>query len=111
MNKLEYYLNLKYPFVLEQDDDGSYFIEYTDLPGCMSCGATIEEALLMGEDARKCWIESAIRDGDFIPEPKVDSAVVSLKRNDQQLNLEKYKTLPNHFPFNLELWMYHTLLT
>ena len=71
MKDLNYYLELKYPFTLEQDDDKSYFIQFPDLPGCMSCGATIEEAILMGEDARKCWIKSALEDGDFIPEPKV----------------------------------------
>ena len=36
MHSLDYYLNLKYPFTLEQDEDGSYFIEYTDLPGRMT---------------------------------------------------------------------------
>ena len=70
MKNLEYYTKLKYPFVLEQDEDGSYFIEYPDLPGCMTCGAKIEEVLEMGEDAKKCWISSALKDGDFIPEPK-----------------------------------------
>ena len=70
MKDLQYYLKLKYPFILEQDEDGSFFIEYSDLPGCMTCGATVEEALKMGEDAKKCWIESALQSGDFIPEPK-----------------------------------------
>ena len=70
MKNLSYYLSLKYPFILEQDEDGSYFIEYPDLPGCMTCGSTIEDALNMGNDAKKCWIESALNDNDFIPEPK-----------------------------------------
>jgi len=70
MKDLRYYMDLKYPFILEQDDDGSYFIEFTDLPGCMSCGNNIAEVIKMGEDAKKCWIESALKDGDFIPEPK-----------------------------------------
>jgi len=67
---LEYYMGLKYPFILEQDEDGSYFIKYPDLPGCMTCGSTVDEAVRMGEDARKCWIESALLDGGFIPEPR-----------------------------------------
>ncbi|MCL2633786.1 MAG: type II toxin-antitoxin system HicB family antitoxin [Oscillospiraceae bacterium] len=71
MKNLEYYAKLKYPFVLEQDEDGSYFIEYPDLPGCMTCGATIEEVLKLGDDAKKSWIVSALRDGDFVPEPKI----------------------------------------
>jgi len=70
MKDLQYYMKLKYPFTLEQDDDGSYFIQFPDLPGCMSCGSTIEEAIEMGNDARKCWIESALQDNAFIPEPK-----------------------------------------
>ena len=71
MKDLQYYMELKYPFTLEQDEDGSYFIQFPDLPGCMTCGATIEEAIEMGADARKCWIESALKDNAFIPEPKV----------------------------------------
>ena len=71
MNDLYYYMNLKYPFSLEQDEDGSYFIEYTDLPGCMTCGSTLEEVLKMGEDAKRSWIQSALEDGAFIPEPRV----------------------------------------
>jgi predicted RNase H-like HicB family nuclease len=70
MKDLQYYMGLKYPFFLEQDDDGSYFIEYPDLPGCMTCGMTVEEVLKMGEDAKKCWISSALQDHAFIPEPK-----------------------------------------
>ena len=60
----------KISLTLEQDEDGSYFIQFPDLPGCMTCGATIEEALEMGNDAKKCWIESALQEGAFIPEPK-----------------------------------------
>ena len=70
MKDLDYYMNLRYPFILEQDDDGSYLIQFPDLPGCMTCGDNIEQAIEMGGDAKKCWIESAIKDNDFIPEPK-----------------------------------------
>ena len=71
MKSLEYYMNLQYPFTLEQDEDGSYFIQFPDLPGCMTCGATIDEAIEMGKDAKRCWIESALKDNDFVPEPRV----------------------------------------
>lgn len=69
---LVYYMNLKYPFELVPEDDGSYFIRYPDLPGCFSCGDTIEEAIKMGEDARAGWIEVALQHGDEIPEPNSD---------------------------------------
>ena len=71
MKDLDYYMRLKYPFTLEQDEDGSYFIEFPDLPGCMTCGESINKAIQMGEDAKKCWIETALQDGAFIPEPRV----------------------------------------
>lgn len=71
MKDLRYYMGVQYPFTLEQDEDGSYIVQYPDLPGCMTCGATIEEAIEMGKDAKKCWIESALQDRDFIPEPKI----------------------------------------
>ena len=71
MKDLHYYMELKYPFTLEQDDDGSYFIQFPDLPGCMTCGKTLEEAIEMGNDAKKCWIVTALKDKAFIPEPKV----------------------------------------
>ena len=70
MKDLKYYMKLKYPMTLEQDKDGSYFFKFPDLPGCMTCGDTMDEAVKMGEDARKCWIKSALDDGDFVPEPK-----------------------------------------
>ena len=70
MKDLNYYMSLKYPFVLEQDDDGSYFIQFPDLPGCMTCGNSMNQAIENGNDAKKCWIESALADGDFVPEPK-----------------------------------------
>lgn len=69
---LEYYLSLKYPFKIEalsEEDGGGFFITYPDLPGCMSDGETVEEALAMGEDARKAWITSRYERNMEIPEP------------------------------------------
>ncbi len=74
MNKtLEYYLTLKYQLTITQDDDGSYFAEYPDLKGCMTCGDTIVEASEMAEDAKRAWLETAIEQGVQIPEPKSES--------------------------------------
>jgi antitoxin HicB len=43
--------NVPYRFTirpLREDEGGGYLIEFPDLPGCMSDGATIEEAILNG---------------------------------------------------------------
>jgi len=69
---LEYYFDAKYPYkieVLPEEEGGGLLITYPDLPGCMSDGDTLEEALYMGEDARKAWIETKFENGEEIPEP------------------------------------------
>lgn len=62
----------EYPFnirQLTQEEGGGYFIEFPDLPGCMSDGETIDEAIENGKDAVECWIEAAIEMGRSIPKP------------------------------------------
>jgi antitoxin HicB len=44
---------------LSKEDGGGYLIEFPDLPGCMSDGETIEEAVANGHDAIICWINAA----------------------------------------------------
>ena len=63
---------LMYPFmtrVLLPEEGGGYLIEFPDLPGCMSDGETLEEAIENGKDALQCWLEAAAADGQEVPEP------------------------------------------
>jgi hypothetical protein len=41
----------------------------TDLPGCISDGEAIDEAISNGREALQPWMESLIEDGKPIPEP------------------------------------------
>jgi len=66
---LQYYLSLPYRIVVYPAEEGGYVVEIPELPGCLSQGETIEEALQMIKDAQKCWIETALKDGADIPEP------------------------------------------
>ncbi|MDI6915732.1 MAG: type II toxin-antitoxin system HicB family antitoxin, partial [Desulfitobacteriaceae bacterium] len=43
--------------------------EIPDLPGCISQGETVEEAVSMIEDAKRGWLEVALEQGAEIPEP------------------------------------------
>jgi len=54
---------------LPADEGGGYLIEFPDLPGCMSDGATIEEAITNGVDAMRGWIEAMRAEGHPIPAP------------------------------------------
>ena len=61
-----------YPFTIQHlslEDGGGYLIEFPDLPGCISDGDTIEEAISNGHDAIACWIAAAKESGRKIPKP------------------------------------------
>jgi antitoxin HicB len=61
-----------YPFQitpLSSEDGGGYLVTFPDLPGCMSDGETVEEAIEMARDAFKCWMSVYIEEGREIPAP------------------------------------------
>ena len=64
---------------LSAEDGGGYLITFPDLPGCMSDGATPEEAIANGRDALKCVLLSMKEFGDPIPEPGASIAQASGK--------------------------------
>ena len=57
-----------YLAVLTFDDDG-ISIEFPDLPGCLPCADTEEEALRNAEEALGLHLYGMEQDGDMIPEP------------------------------------------
>jgi len=68
--RIEYYLNLPYTIELQQHSEEGWFVKVRELPGCMSQGDTVEEALNMIKEAKELWLEVALEDGDPIPEPR-----------------------------------------
>lgn len=67
---LDYYMSLNYvPTIIEDTEDGGYAIKIEELPGCISCGNTIEEALCNIMDAKKEWLKAALEQGIHIPSP------------------------------------------
>ena len=44
-----------YPAIFHKDGSHGYWVEFPDLPGCLSEGDTLEEAFLMAGDALDCW--------------------------------------------------------
>lgn len=59
-----------YPAVLYPFSDGSggFVVEFPDLPGCVTEGSNLEEAILMGTDAASGWILDELEEGNSIPE-------------------------------------------
>jgi predicted RNase H-like HicB family nuclease len=54
---------------IPKEDGGGYLITFPDLPGCMSDGETIEEAIKNGRDAFIGWISAQIDMGRKVPVP------------------------------------------
>lgn len=68
----------EYPFEIRKltdEEGGGILITFPDLPGCMSDGETIEEAIKNGMDAVKCWIAAAKKRGRKAPKPGKTSSV------------------------------------
>lgn len=60
MKTLNDYMALPYRLeIVEAQEEGGYVVSYPDLPGCISCGDTIEDAMNNAKDAKKAWIEAA----------------------------------------------------
>ena len=57
----------KYIVYLEPAEDGGYTVTCPHLPGCITQGETIEEALALIKDAIKGYISSLEEYGDAIP--------------------------------------------
>ena len=69
-NSLNYYLRLPYRLSITPDtEEGGYVAEYPELPGCITCGDSIEEVISLAEDAKKCWLTVAYENNDSIPIP------------------------------------------
>jgi antitoxin HicB len=69
MSEIEYRFTVR---PLTEDEGGGYLIEFPDLPGCMSDGETIEEAIANGEDAQRGWIAAMKEAALPIPPPWVE---------------------------------------
>lgn len=55
--------------IVEDKDEGGFVVSYPDLPGCITCGETVESAVANALDAKKTWIEAALEEGMEIHEP------------------------------------------
>ncbi|MFL5586141.1 MAG: type II toxin-antitoxin system HicB family antitoxin [Ktedonobacteraceae bacterium] len=57
-----------YTIILEPDpDEGGYTVTVPALPGCVTQGETIEEAIVMAKDAIRLYIETLIAEGQPVP--------------------------------------------
>ena len=95
MKTINDYMNIAYKFVIIEDkEEGGFTGYYPELSGCITCADTIEELMVMADDAKREWIENGIKDGIIIPEPPNYSG---------QFKLRVPKTLHKHLAEKAEM--------
>ena len=62
-------MTIRFRVLIEQDEDGAFVAECPNLPGCISQGATREEALANIRDAIKGYLASLDKHKEPIPPP------------------------------------------
>lgn len=70
MKTLEEYMKLPYRMEITPDmDEGGYVVSFPELKGCLTCGDTLEQAVMNAEDAKREWLTAAMEEGYPIMEP------------------------------------------
>ena len=64
MKTLNDYLEMSYRMeIVEDREEGGFVVSFPDLPGCITCGETLESTIANAADAKKTWIEVALEEG------------------------------------------------
>ena len=66
---------LHYKILLRKEDDGTYTVIVPSLPGCLTFGHTVEDALEMAKEAIEGFIECMIARGEEVP-VETDEAMI-----------------------------------
>ena len=63
--------NYQYTIILHPDPEkGGYTVTVPALPGCVTQGETIEEAIAMAKDAIRLYVEALIAEGEPVPQER-----------------------------------------
>ena len=59
-------MEIKYRALIFYDpEDSGYNVEFPDLPGCFTCGDSLDEAKMMAKDALNCYLSPILDDKEF----------------------------------------------
>lgn len=75
--------NLIYPAIFHKAEEGGFWVEFPDLPGCVTDGETVEEAFNMAGDALYVWTA----ENENLPTPSDVSTIQT--ENDDFITLIK----------------------
>lgn len=63
---------------LFQEDKHGFSVEFPDLPGCVTCGDTLDEAVDHAHEALAVFVEEMAEQGRDLPEPTAKKALSAL---------------------------------
>jgi predicted RNase H-like HicB family nuclease len=58
-----------YVALIHKDPDSDYGVSFPDLPGCVTAGSMLDEAITMAEEALALHMEGLLEDGEDVPAP------------------------------------------
>ena len=87
MKTLDEYLKKPYRMNIKEDkDEGGYVVSFPELPGCITCGETIESAVKNAEDAKRTIIQVYLNYVSYCKELGVEFMAGYYDTKNQALN-------------------------
>ena len=72
--------HLRYTVLLEpKPDEGGFTVTVSELPGCITQGETVDEALAMAQEAIALHVEGLAEDGLPVPIERVPSQLATVE--------------------------------
>jgi predicted RNase H-like HicB family nuclease len=69
-----------YTIILDPDsEEGGYTVTVPALPGVVTQGDTLEEAIAMAKEAIQCHIEGLLADGEPVPEERERPQAITIR--------------------------------
>lgn len=75
-----------YPAIFSKNNDGTYTVTYPGLPGCITEGKSLKDALLMSQKALTQWIEYLSDKKQEIPAAS-SAEKIEIERNHEFVNM------------------------
>lgn len=106
-------MKLVYPAVFRPcEEHEGYTVIVPDLPGCVTEGATLADAILMAEDAASGWVLDELEDGNIAPVASPTDSIslnpgefVNLLVLDMDSYAEKYGTKAVRKNLTIPAWL------
>jgi predicted RNase H-like HicB family nuclease len=67
--------------LIRKDADSDFGVDFPDFPGCVSAGATLDEARRMAQEALELHLGGMVEDGDALPVPSSLETIMADPQN------------------------------